>query len=130
MEFIFSIVAHRENRQVGRQASRQVRAAASPDPVADCIARRSARSRAFTMQHARSARIPVAGKYIATGRAERARKARKRRAQRGRENCRCGTTLPRQIIASRSRSTAGSCGTDFSRDGYISSLPNYSLENS
>lgn len=85
MGFIFSIgdIVHGENRQVGRQASRQVRAAASPDPVADCIARRSARSRAFTMQHARSARIPVAGKYIAIGRAERARKARKRRAQAG-----------------------------------------------
>lgn len=121
MEFIFSIgdVAHRENRQTGRQVRGQVRgqvrAAASPDSAADCIARRSARSRAFTMQHARSAWIPVAGKYTAIGRAERVRKARKRRAQRDRENCRCGTTLPRQIIASRSLSTAGSCATDLSR---------------
>lgn len=113
---------HRENRQTGRTRR--------------CISRfrrrlyratESAHSRAFTMQHARSARIPVAEKYTAIGRAERVRKARKRQMQRGRENCRCGTALPRQIIASRSLSTARSCATDLSRR-ICNGISNYVLQ--
>jgi len=124
MKFIFSIgdVVHRENRQVGRTRR--------------CISR--FRRRLYRANgkcalacihnaHARSARIPVAGKYTAIGRAERVRKARKRRMQRGRENCRCGTTLPRQIIASRSLSTARSCAKDLSR-WICNGISNYMLQ--
>lgn len=72
-------------------------------------------------------RIPVAGKYTTRARSDErneSAEARKRRESRVVKICRCGTTLPRQIIAPRSLSTAGR-SLSMERGDLVLFPPNY-----